>query len=70
MNLIEILTSVGIALLGWVLLEIIKIKVDFASFRVQIGRIISDIESEKGTRKRLHDDYETRFRTLERGKKP
>jgi Zn-dependent M16 (insulinase) family peptidase len=32
----------------------------------QLGRIISDIESEKGTRLRIHHDFETRLRFLEK----
>jgi len=31
---------------------------------LQLGRIISDIESEKGTRARLHDEWQTEFKML------
>lgn len=60
-----LLATIVISLQTWILLEIIKLKVSQTRSDVQLGRIVSDIESEKGTRKRLHDDFETRLRTLE-----
>lgn len=54
-----------IALQGWILVEIISLKVKAAGYDSQFGRLVSDAESEKGTRKRIHDDFERRLRTLE-----
>jgi hypothetical protein len=31
----------------------------------QIGRLVSDTESEKGTRKRLHDDFQAQFQRVD-----
>jgi len=59
------LFSVVIGLQAWILLEIIRLKVNVAEDKIQLGRISSDIESEKGTRKRLHDSFEARLRVLE-----
>lgn len=50
---------------GWILLELIALKIKLAQYETQLLRIVSDIESEKGTRKRLHEDFEMRIRTLE-----
>lgn len=54
-----------IALQGWILVEIIGLKLKGAAHDSQLGRLVSDAESEKGTRKRIHDDFERRLRTLE-----
>lgn len=64
--------SVVVGLQAWILVEIVGLKVKqakadekFDGFKDQLGRIVSDIESEKDTRARLHTDFETRLRTLE-----
>lgn len=65
----EAVISIGIgtilALEGWILLEIIKLKVSGGQTDTQMKRIVSDIESEKGTRKRVNEDFERRLRALE-----
>lgn len=63
--LVPILFGVIISLQGWILLEIIRLKVSAAGYDIQLGRIVSDIESEKGTRKRIHIEFDTRLRALE-----
>lgn len=64
-----ILAGVIISLQGWILAEIIRLKVSSAAsaagYDRQLSRIVSDIESEKGTRKRLHADFEARLRSVE-----
>lgn len=65
-ELFTIAAGVIVALQGWILLEIISLKVNIGRHDTQIGRIVSDIESEKGTRKRTNSDIETRLRVLER----
>lgn len=54
-----------IALQSWILLEIVKLKMAQSGYDSQLGRIVSDIESEKDTRKRLHDKFDDRLRALE-----
>lgn len=63
---LEIAIGVIITLMGWVLREIIAVKGLVRDYKWQIERIVSDIESEKGTRQRLHADFEQRLRYLER----
>lgn len=63
--LITVPLTIVVALQSWILLEIIKLKIKTAEYRFQIGRLVSDIESEKGTRLRLHADFESRLRRLE-----
>lgn len=63
--IIFLASSIG-ALQVWILLQIYNIHGKISSFETQMGRIISDIESEKDTRKRLHEDFDHRIRTLER----
>lgn len=57
-----------VSLQAWILIEIISLKTKGAGYDAQLGRIVSDIESEKGTRKRIHEDFEARLRTLEHGR--
>lgn len=57
--------STMIALQSWILLEIVKLKMAQSGYDSQLGRIVSDIESEKDTRKRLHDKFDDRLRALE-----
>lgn len=57
--------GIVVALQTWILLEIVKLKVSLSEHRMQIGRIVSDTESEKETRKRVHSNFETRLRALE-----
>lgn len=54
-----------ISLLAWILVEIIGLKVKLAGYDAQMGRLVSDAESEKGTRKRIHEDFERRLRAVE-----
>lgn len=70
--MIPALISFGILLAGtlvglqsWILLELVSLKVSIAQSTTQINRIVSDAESEKGTRKRIHEDFERRLRILE-----
>lgn len=58
------LTAV-LAVEGWILIELIALKIKLAKYETQLLRIVSDIESEKGTRRRLHEDFENRIRALE-----
>lgn len=60
-----VLAGAIIALQSWILLEIVRLKVSVSRGDTQLNRIVSEIESEKGTRKRLHADFERRLRTLE-----
>lgn len=64
--LYAIVVSSVLALQGWILLEIIGLKVTLSQHDQQIKRVVSDQESEKGTRKRSNDDFEGRLRVLER----
>lgn len=61
--------STMIALQSWILLEIVKLKMAQSAYDAQLGRIVSDIESEKDTRKRLHDRFDERIRELEFNRK-
>lgn len=54
-----------LSLQAWILLEIVKLKMTQVAYDIQLKRIVSDIESEKGTRKRLHENFENRLRALE-----
>lgn len=66
----EWLYSIGVAsvlaLQGWILLEVIGLKVTLSQHDQQIKRCVSDQESEKGTRKRMNHDIEQRLRVLEK----
>lgn len=64
--LFSILAGVIIALQSWILIEIIGLKVWRAAADAQLGRLVSDAESEKGTHQRVHADYEARLRVLEK----
>lgn len=55
-----------IALQSYILLKLITLEIQLVELRVQVGRLVSDTESEKGTRKRIHDDFESRLRNLEK----
>lgn len=65
MEWLYILASTIIALQGWILVEVIGLKMKTAGYDAQINRLVSDADSEKGTRKRLHDDFEKRLRAVE-----
>jgi len=54
-----------IGLLGWTLKTVNTLMVEIVALRTQVGRLVSDAESEKGTRKRVHDNFEHRIRALE-----
>lgn len=65
--LISIFGSLIVALQSWILLEILRLRVQTARFDQQISRLVSDAESEKETRKRLHEGFEFRLRAVEMG---
>lgn len=65
-----IVVTTTIGLQGWVLVVLYNSNAKMAEFRAQLGRIISDIESEKGTRKRVHETFDARIRSLEIHHKP
>lgn len=50
-----------VALQAWILIEIISLKVKTASYDLQMGRLVSDAESEKETRKRSNERIDLRF---------
>lgn len=60
-----LIAGVIITLQSWILVEIVRLKIDTANHKVQLDRFVSDIESEKGTRARIHSDFESRLRVLE-----
>lgn len=60
-----IVVTAIISLQVWILLEIVALKIKVAGYDAQLGRLVSDAESEKGTRKRVNDDIERRLRALE-----
>lgn len=71
-----ILTVVSMVLIGlqsWALVEVVKLKVSVGEMKeqlngqikMQIDRIVSDIESEKDSRRRVHMDFEKRLGHLE-----
>lgn len=45
--------------------DYIRMKIVITRIDFQLGRIASDIESEKSTRKRLHEHFDGRIRVLE-----
>lgn len=55
-----------IGMLGWAIQSMLALRDKVTEVGTQLRRIISDIESEKGTRLRLHADFEQRLRVLER----
>lgn len=66
------IAGILVSLNAWVLLEIVKVKLSITryeerlqSYTQQLGRIVSDIESEKRNRRDVHADFEKRLRTLE-----
>lgn len=66
MEWLYILASTIIALQGWILVEVIGLKMKSAGYDAQLGRLVSDAESEKETRKRTNSTIEERLRNLER----
>lgn len=62
--LIVLCTSI-LGLQTWILLEIVKLKISFGITNLRFGRIESDAESEKGTRRRIHIEFAKRLRTIE-----
>lgn len=66
MEWLYILASTIIALQGWILVEVIGLKMKSAGYDAQINRLVSDADSEKGTRKRANADIDARLRNLER----
>ena len=72
-TLFSVIAGVLIALQSWSLIEVVKLKVSLGEIkehlngeiRLQIGRIISDMESEKYTKRRTHSNFEDRIRRLE-----
>lgn len=64
MPLIVLGISTIIALQAWILSQLFSIHGKMAEFNTQIGRIVSDVESEKDTIKRRHDDYDRKFQNI------
>lgn len=64
--IMPVLTTAAIGLLVWILLVIIGLKEKMIEAHMRLGRIESDMESEKGTRKRLHENFDRRLLELER----
>lgn len=58
--------SIIVALQSWILLELLRLRDKTNANETQYNRLVSDVESEKDTRARLHIDFETRLRALER----
>lgn len=56
------LSTIMIGLQAWILTKLV-------AHEKQIYRLVSDAESEKGTRNRIHSDFETRLRALEHGRR-
>lgn len=54
-----------IALQSWILQKLIGLEMVLTRHDSQIGRIVSDAESEKGTKTRINLDFERRIRRLE-----
>lgn len=52
---------IGLGITGWILTTLIK-------HEKQLYRLVSDRESEKSTIARVHSDFETRIRNLERAR--
>lgn len=69
-NIALLVAGVIISIQSWILLEIVRLKVSLGKHDDQIGRFLSDVESEKDTRKRVHQDFERRLRALEIYRKP
>lgn len=61
---IGVVTMIGLQ--SWILQKLVGLEITLTRHDQQIGRITSDAESEKGTRKRRNDDIEARLRMLER----
>lgn len=59
------LFSATLGVQAWILLAISRLQISSAENKMQLGRLVSDIESEKGTRKRLHENFDERIRSLE-----
>lgn len=66
MEWLYILATTIIALQGWILVEVIGLKMKSAGYDAQLGRLVSDAESEKETRKRTNSTIDERLRNLER----
>jgi len=60
-----VIVGILVGLLGWTLRTINNLMVEIVALRTQVGRLVSDADSEKGTRKRVHDNFEHRIRALE-----
>lgn len=59
------IASLVVALQSWILLELIRLRIDMERSKTQLDRIVSDLESEKDTRARANLDHDIRLRALE-----
>lgn len=63
--LFSTIATVLVGLQTWILRGLIMLQIQVAEHRQQLARFVSDVESEKGTRKRIHTDFEARLRAVE-----
>jgi hypothetical protein len=63
--ILAVLLTAVLAMQGWVLTEIVALKVKLAEILMQQGRFISDRESEKTRQSETNGDVERRLRILE-----
>jgi hypothetical protein len=60
--------ATGLGLLGWILIEVIGVKVKLAAYDMQINRLVSDADSEKHNHRDKHSEFDRRLAVLERGR--
>lgn len=62
---VGLLATTHLGLLGWILHELVKSISLLGRIQEQIGRLTSDADSEKDSKRRTHIDFERRIHRLE-----